>query len=60
MFDFVDQHQQALRELAGWIRSGQLKYQETVAEGIENAPAAFMSMLQGGNMGKQVVKLSDA
>jgi NADPH-dependent curcumin reductase CurA len=60
VFDFVDQHQQALRELAGWIRSGQLKYQETVAEGIENAPAAFMSMLQGGNMGKQVVKLSDA
>ncbi len=60
VFDFADQHSEALAELAGWVGSGQIKYQETVASGIENAPAAFISMLNGGNIGKQLVKLSDA
>lgn len=44
---------------AVWIAEGKLKYRETVAEGIENAPAAFISMLRGGNIGKQIVRLSD-
>ena len=46
--------------MASWIRGGQLKYGETMAEGIENAASAFIGMLGGANMGKQVVKLSDA
>jgi len=37
-----------------------LQYRETIAEGIENAPAAFISMLKGGNTGKQIVQLSAA
>ena len=60
VFDFADRHDAALRELAGWVSSGKIKYRETIAEGIENAPGAFMSMLRGGNIGKQLVKLSDA
>ena len=43
----------------GWIAEGKLKYRETVAEGIENAPAAFISMLHGKNIGKQIVRLAD-
>ena len=57
VFDFEKHHKEALQELSGWVRSGELKYRETLAEGIENAPAAFISMLQGGNIGKQIVKL---
>ncbi len=60
VFDFQAHHSEALAEMAAWIQAGQLKYTETVAEGIENAAAAFIGMLGGANIGKQVVKLSDA
>ncbi len=45
---------------AGWLKEGKLKYRESIAEGVENAPQAFIDMLGGKNFGKQVVKLSDA
>jgi NADPH-dependent curcumin reductase len=48
---------QALKELGIGVASGQLKYRETVAEGIEAAPAAFIGLLKGKNFGKQLVKL---
>lgn len=47
----------ASRELAGWIRSGELKYRETIADGLENAPAAFRGLLAGRNFGKQLVRV---
>ncbi len=49
----------AIRELAGRLRDGSLQYRETVAEGLENAPEAFFSMLAGGNLGKQLVRIGD-
>jgi NADPH-dependent curcumin reductase CurA len=50
---------QASRTLAGWIQSGELKYRETIAEGIETAPAAFRGMLAGRNFGKQLVRVAE-
>ena len=47
----------ALKDLAGWVASGKLKYRETVAQGLENAPKAFIGLLKGQNFGKQLVKL---
>lgn len=44
---------------AKWLTEGKLKYHESVAEGVENAPSAFIGMLKGQNFGKQVVKLGD-
>ena len=58
--EFADQHAEALVEMSEWVRQGKLKYRETIEEGgIENAPAAFISMLKGGNIGKQLVKIAD-
>jgi NADPH-dependent curcumin reductase CurA len=51
---------QALGELLAWYRTGRLKWRETVAEGFEQAPAALVNMLSGGNIGKQVVRLGAA
>ena len=58
VFDFREHDDESLAQMAEWVRNGKLKYRETVAEGIENAPAAFIGMLGGANIGKQVVKLA--
>jgi hypothetical protein len=47
----------ALEELGALVAEGRLKYRESVAQGIESAPEAFFGMLEGRNLGKQVVKL---
>jgi NADPH-dependent curcumin reductase CurA len=47
----------ALADLARWVAEGRIKYRETVAHGLESAPRAFLGMLRGENLGKQVVKL---
>ncbi len=48
---------EALGQLARWLQQGLLKYREDVAQGIEAAPQAFIEMLQGRNLGKQLVQL---
>ncbi|MFD2367945.1 NADP-dependent oxidoreductase [Pseudoduganella sp. GCM10020061] len=49
---------QALEELADLVASGQLKYRETIAEGLAAAPEAFIGLLQGRNFGKQLVRMA--
>jgi len=48
---------EALNELGTLLAAGALKYRETVAEGIESAPEAFLGLLKGRNIGKQLVRL---
>lgn len=56
--DFYARRDEALRQLAEWVRQGRLTYREDVVDGLENAPAAFIGMLQGKNFGKQLVRLA--
>lgn len=56
--EHLDIWDQALKELASWVAAGKLRYHETITAGLENAPKAFIGMLQGKNLGKQLVKLA--
>ena len=58
IFQYANRYGEALPQLARWFHEGRLKYRETVAEGIENAVSAFLGMLHGENIGKQLVKIS--
>jgi len=49
---------EALKEVGGLVASVRLKYRETIADGLENAPQAFLGLLKGRNFGKQLVKLA--
>ncbi|MEQ8818389.1 MAG: NADP-dependent oxidoreductase [Thalassobaculum sp.] len=58
--DRAAQHQKAfIEEVGAYIRDGRIKYRETVTEGLENAPRAFIGLLRGENFGKQLVKVSE-
>ena len=55
--EHMDVWPEALKELGAGVASGKLKYRETVAQGLEAAPEAFIGLLKGKNFGKQLVKL---
>jgi len=48
-----------MRDVVGWLDEGRLTYRETVYEGIESAPEAFIGLFTGANLGKMVVRLGD-
>lgn len=56
--DFEPQADEFRRVVAGWLRSGQIKYKEDVVDGLENAPEAFAGLLKGKNFGKLLVRVS--
>jgi len=55
--DHFDRFPDFLADMGGWVRDGNVRYRETVVEGIENAPAAFIGLLGGENIGKMLVKV---
>lgn len=57
VFDHTDRYGDFVAEVAPMVASGQIKYRETIAEGLEAAPQAFVAMLEGGNFGKQLVRV---
>src|SRR5882672_1821611 len=55
--EHMDVWPEALKELGTMVATGKLKFRESVAQGIESAPEAFLGLLKGKNFGKQLVKL---
>lgn len=56
--DFEHLRPRFVAEVGGWLRDGQLRYRETVVDGLSQAPAAFLGMMRGENTGKMLVALS--
>jgi NADPH-dependent curcumin reductase CurA len=57
--DFMHLHADFQRDMAAWLKAGKIKYQETILDGIANAPAALIGLMEGRNSGKMLVKLGD-
>ena len=57
--DHMDRYDEFIREMSAWVREGRVRNRETIVRGIENAPAAFLGMMRGENLGKMLVQLSD-
>ena len=56
--EFVaEMYEDFLTEATGWVEDGALRYREDIVEGLENAPEAFIGMLQGKNFGKLLVRV---
>ena len=56
--DFMHLYADFQRDMAAWLKTGQVKYQETILEGIANAPAALIGLMEGKNAGKMLVRLA--
>jgi NADPH-dependent curcumin reductase CurA len=57
--DHPDTCREYVTKASAWLAEGKLKYRESVTTGIENAPSAFIDMLKGRNIGKQIVQLAE-
>ena len=57
--DFMHMYADFQRDMAAWVKSGQVKYRETIVDGIGSAPGALIGLMHGENIGKMLVKLAD-
>jgi NADPH-dependent curcumin reductase CurA len=55
--DHYDRYEEFLGEVGPLVRDGRLRYRETVVDGIDDAPRAFIGLLQGENVGKMLVRV---
>jgi NADPH-dependent curcumin reductase CurA len=55
--DYMPRMSEFHRDMGGWIASGQVKARDTVVEGLEKTPEAFLGLFEGANTGKMLVKL---
>lgn len=59
VMDFMARYGEGSRQLAEWVATGKLRHDETIVEGLENAPVAVNRLFDGQNVGKLIVKVAD-
>lgn len=59
VLDFLDRAEEAVVELAGWVRAGQIRSEVDIREGLENAPATLRRLFTGANLGKQLLRVAE-
>jgi NADPH-dependent curcumin reductase CurA len=55
--NYIDMVPQFFGDMGQWIREGKIKWEETIVDGIANAPQAFLGLFTGANAGKMLVRL---
>jgi hypothetical protein len=55
--DHLDMLPSFFEDMGGWIKAGRIKWHETVLDGLENAPKAFLGLFTGDNLGKMLVRV---
>ncbi len=58
VFDYDSLRDDFLNDVGGWLRDGRIRFREDIRDGFENAPAALIELLQGGNFGKMLVRVA--
>ena len=58
--DYATRFETASKQLVEWVDSGDISHRESVVDGLENAPNAFLGLFSGDNIGKQVVAVSES
>jgi NADPH-dependent curcumin reductase CurA len=58
VYDHLHRLPELLRVVGGWIRAGQFRYREDIAEGLDAAPEAFCRLMRGENFGKALVRVA--
>ena len=59
VMDHFDKMQQFYSDMAKWIADNRIKWKETVVDGLENAPGAFIGLFKGENFGKMIVRIGN-
>ncbi|CAI2415329.1 NADPH-dependent curcumin reductase [Serratia liquefaciens] len=57
--DFAEGFDKFLQQMSEWVDQGKIKFREDLVDGLENAPQAFIGLLQGKNFGKLVIRVAD-
>ena len=55
--DFNDKYPEFIRDMSQWFAEGKIKHRESITDGIDSAPSAFIGLLKGANFGKQLVRV---
>lgn len=58
--DHLDRRAAFLRAMSGWIQNGTVRWEETIVDGLEKTPQAFLGLFEGDNLGKMIVRLDAA
>ena len=57
--NYTDRFKEGAMQLGKWLQEGKLNYRETIVEGFDNIPDAFLDLFKGNNIGKLLVKVAD-
>jgi NADPH-dependent curcumin reductase CurA len=58
--DYGDRYGEFLAQMSEWVKAGKIKFREDIVDGLENAPQAFIGLLEGKNFGKLVIRVGHA